>query len=551
MPEFVRVASIHDLADGEMRQVDADGTAVLLARVDGTFHACTAFCTHYGAPLADGVLDGTTVVCPWHHAAFDVASGALCQPPALDALRRFPVRVDGDDVLVAAPDDADEHGKGIAYRESDGETPAMASVDATADDRLFLLVGAGAAAASCAEALRAQGYRGRLVMATPETKPPYDRTKLSKGYLADPDDAALRLRDGAFYESHGIEMWTGRAVSALDPDARTATFEDGETVTYDVALVATGGTPRRLPIEGATLDGVQLLRSWEDARTLADRVGDAESVAIIGASFIGMEAASSLRGRGLAVTVVGREETPFENVLGPDVGGVFEKAARDQGVQFRLGADVQRITTVAADPEAETPRRLRVETSAGHVTADVVLLGVGVSPATAFLEGADFRRDDGGLIVDERLRAAPGLYAAGDVAVVPDARTGKAVRIEHWRVAQQHGRAAAHAMLADTDPTLEVAPFADVPFFWTGQFGLSLRYVGHAERWDEVIVDGSLDDRDFLAAYVSGGAVRAIATVGRDRQAAAAQRLLDRRALPAPAAFRAGVDLEAVLRDVG
>ncbi|WP_412069817.1 FAD-dependent oxidoreductase [Rubrivirga sp. IMCC43871] len=551
MSDFVRVASTHDLADGEMRQVDADGTAVLLSRVNGAFHACTAFCTHYGAPLVDGVLDGTTVVCPWHHAAFDVASGALCQPPALDALRSFPVRVVGDDVLVAAPADADAHGKGIAYRESDGETPAMADVDAAADDRLFLLVGAGAAASACAEALRAEGYRGRLVMATPETRAPYDRTKLSKGYLADPDDAALRLRDGAFYESHGVETWTGRAVTALDPDARTATFEDGETVTYDVALVASGGTPRRLPIDGATLDGVLLLRSWDDARTLAGRVGKATSVAIIGASFIGMEAASSLRGRGLEVTVIGREETPFEGVLGPDVGGVFEKAARDKGVAFRLGADVQRIQTVASDPGADRPRRLRVETSAGHVTADVVLLGVGVAPATGFLKGAAFRRDDGGLVVDERLRAAPGLYAAGDVAVVPDARTGHAVRIEHWRVAQQHGRAAARAMLADTDPTRQVDPYDDVPFFWTGQFGVSLRYVGHAEHWDEVIVDGSLDDRDFMAAYVSGGTVRAVVTVGRDRQAAAAQRLLDRRALPAPATFRTGVDLETVLRDAG
>ena len=357
MPDFVRVASTSDLADGEMRQVEADGTAVLLSRVEGAFHACTAFCTHYGAPLATGVLEGTTVYCPWHHAAFDVCSGALCEPPALDALRSFEVRIEGDDVLVRVPPDADEHGKGVDYRESDGEAPSMANVDLE-DDRLFLILGAGAAAQACAEELRHLGYRGRLVLATQETRPPYDRTKLSKGYLGgDADADALRLRDADFYETHGIEVWTDRTVTALDPDAKTVSFDKREPVTYDVALVATGGTPRRLPIEGADLEGVHLLRSWDDAQTLVSRVEGKRSVAIIGASFIGMESASSLVGRDLEVTVIGREETPFEGVLGADVGGVFQRAAQDKGVRFRLGADVERIETVASDPHAETDRK--------------------------------------------------------------------------------------------------------------------------------------------------------------------------------------------------
>ncbi|WP_420456597.1 FAD-dependent oxidoreductase [Rubrivirga sp.] len=552
MPDFVRVASTADLADGEMRQVQADGTDVLLSRVDGTFHACTAFCTHYGAPLATGVLDGTTVVCPWHHAVFDVASGALCEPPAPDALRTFEVRVDGDDVLVRVPDDADVHGKGAPYHESDGATPPMADVDADADDRLFLLVGAGAAAEACAEALRTEGYRGRLVMATKETRPPYDRTALSKGYLGgSTGDGALRLRDGAFYESHGIEVWTDRTVTGLDPDDRTVTFDQGDPVTYDVALVATGGAPRRLPVKGADLDGVLLLRSWHDAQALIDRVEGAAAVAIVGASFIGMEAASSLVGRGLDVTVIGRESVPFEDVLGAEVGRVFQDAAHAKGVAFRLGADIERIETVHSDPDTNSPRRLRVVLADAAVEADVVLLGVGVTPATDFLEGEAFRRDDGGVTVDTHLRAAPGLFAAGDVAVFPEARLGQPVRIEHWRLAQQHGRAAAHNMLAEGDPTLTPANFDRVPFFWTGQFGVSLRYVGHVEDWDEVIVDGSLDDRDFVAAYVEGGAVRALAAVGRDPAAAAFHRLLARGQTPSPDAFRAGLDLRAALRDAG
>lgn len=554
MSDFVRVASITDLADGEMRQVQADGTDVLLTRIEGRYHACTAFCTHYGAPLATGVLDGTTVVCPWHHATFDVTSGALCEPPALDGLRSFEVRVEGDEVQVRVPADADAHGEGIDYRESDGQEPSMAAPDAEADDRLFLLLGAGAASQACAEALRERGYRGRLVLVSSETRSPYDRTKLSKAYLAGgAGDDALRLRDAAFYERHGIEVWTDQRITAVDPDTRTVSFDRRDPVTYDAALVATGGTPRRLPIPGGDLDGVLLLRSWHDAETLRRRSTDRSSAAIVGASFIGMEAASGLRTQGLDVTVIGRESVPFEPILGAEVGAVFQAAAEDAGVRFRLGADVAEIQTVHSDPDTGAQRRLRVLLADDDdgVVADLVLLGVGVSPATSFLSGAPFRRSDGGLITDETLQLAPGLFAAGDVAVVPEAGQDRTVRIEHWRLAQQHGRTAAVNMLADGDPTLRPTPFASVPFFWTGQFGVSLRYVGHVESWDEVLIDGSLDDRQFVAAYVEDGEVRALAAVGRDKDAAAFHRLLARGAVPSPDEFRAGVDLQARLAAVG
>ena len=251
-------------------------------------------------------------------------------------------------------------------------------------------------------------------------------------------------------------------------------------------------------------------------------------------------------GQGLDVTVIGREETPFESVLGAEVGAVFQRAAQDKGVAFRLGADVQRIETVASDPDAGTPRRLRVVLKDGDpVEADLVLMGVGVTPATGFLEGADFRRDDGGLVVSKTLRVVPGLFAAGDVAAFPGAH-GR-VRIEHWRLAQQHGRTAALNMLIDADPTAIPHPFDGVPFFWTGQYGVSLRYVGHADEWDEVIVEGSLEDREFLAAYVRDGEVRALAAVGRDRDAAAFHRLVARGETPTPDDFREGADLHSRL----
>ena len=541
MPDFVRVAAASDLAEGEMRQVSADGTDVLLARVGDRFHACTAFCTHYGAPLATGVLSGTTVVCPWHHAMFDVATGALEQPPALDALRTFEVKVDGDDVLVLVPDDADAHGAGVPYCKSDGRLRSMARLDAEADGRLFLILGAGAAAQAAAEELRASGYAGRLVMVTQEHRPPYDRTKLSKGYLAgDAGDDALLLREGAFYERYGIEVWTERTVTGLDPERRTVAFEGRPPVTYDACLVATGGAPRRLSMEGRDLDGVLLLRSWRDARRIVDRVGGARSVGVIGASFIGMEAASDLAARGLKVTVFGAEDVPFAGVLGPEVGAVFRAAAEEKGVRFRLGAGVDRIQ--------EREDGLRVIVGPNRCDVDVVLMGVGVEPATGFLRGAPFRRQDGGLETDATLKLADGLYAAGDVAAFPYGPSGERVRIEHWRLAQQHGRLAAYNMLGDADPTVRPLSFQDVPFFWTGQFGLSLRYVGHAEAWDEVVVNGSLDEREFVAAYVRDGVVRALAAVGRDRDAAAFHALMARGQTPSPADIRDGADLQARLR---
>ena len=533
MPEYVRVASLSDLADGAMLQADADGTTVLLSRVGGEVHATTAFCPHYGAPLATGVLHGSTVVCPWHHAAFDVCSGRLEEPPSLDGLRTFPVRVDGDDILVAVPDDADAHGKGIAYHESDGDEPERASGD---DDRLALIVGAGAAGQAAAEAIRESGFTGRVALVTPETHAPYDRTKLSKGFLSgDADEDALRLRGADFYERLGLEVWTDREVTALDSDGKTATLSSGETVAFDACVVATGGAPRRLPVPGADLDGVHVLRSWADAASLTADLSDGARVVVVGGSFIGMESASSLTARGASVTVVDRAAVPLAGALGEAVGEAFRAAAEAKGVAFRLGADLDRIerdddglTVCLADGTA--------------LPADAVLLGVGVTPATDFLDGAAFRRDDGGLETDAALRVAPGVFAAGDVAAYPEARLGERVRIEHWRLAQQHGRHIGLHLFADAPE-----PFTGVPFFWTGQFGINLRYVGHAASWDEVVVDGSLDDRDAAVYYLSGGRAVAGAFVGRDPAAAAFNLLLAAEGPPAADAVRGGFDPAAAL----
>ena len=528
MSDPIRVADAGTVRDGEMAEVDAGGTPVLLARVGGRLHACAARCPHYGAPLATGVLDGPHVVCPWHHARFDVTTGALCDPPALDGLQAYAVeeRDGGVFVTVAGP----------------AHVPPPAQQDT--DGRLFLVLGAGAAAQAAAEELRRQGFQGRIALATPEAEPPYDRTKLSKAYAAGTaDDAGLPLRAADFQAARGIETWTGRTAVALDPDARTVTFEDGETVAYDACLVATGGTPRRLDVPGADLPGVFVLRSHADARALVGALPRARRAVVVGASFIGMEAASSLRERGLEVTVVDRAAVPLEAALGADVGRVFRDAAEAKGVAFRMEAAIDRIDADGdADGDAGGDGLAVVLASGERLPADVVVLGVGVTPATAFLAGHAFHGDGGGLETDAALRLADALFAAGDVAAVP-AASGERVRIEHWRLAQQHGRAAARAMLGESEP------FEGVPFFWSGQFGLALRAVGHAHAPDERVVVGSLADAAFVSYAVEGGRAVAALALGRDKDAAAFHHLLRRGLAPTAAEVRGGFDPQARLAE--
>ncbi|MEM6785505.1 MAG: FAD-dependent oxidoreductase, partial [Bacteroidota bacterium] len=287
----VRVAAVSDLAEGEMKEIEIADTKLLLSNVGGQFFATSAFCTHYGAPLATGVLAGPKVICPWHHAVFDVTDGALDEPPALDALARFETVVEDGDVFVMMP--RDEHG---APRIGDGVAPhqgcvtAMTTLDTQADARTFVIVGGGAAGSAAAETLRQVGYQGRVVLVTDADELPIDRTKLSKGYLAGASRDSLPLRSPNFFERYGIEVRTGHRVSHLDAEAKRIHFADeGDgahmPIAYDAALIATGGTPRRLGIPGADLDGVFLLRSTDDATQIVEAAEAGQSAIVIGTGF--------------------------------------------------------------------------------------------------------------------------------------------------------------------------------------------------------------------------------------------------------------------------
>jgi NADPH-dependent 2,4-dienoyl-CoA reductase/sulfur reductase-like enzyme/nitrite reductase/ring-hydroxylating ferredoxin subunit len=517
------VFKAHELQDGDMREVVVGEAKVLVVRLKGRFYAIGAECTHYGGPLIDGALNGHRVVCPWHQASFDVLTGNLEEPPALDAQPCFDVRVQDGNVIVKVPDAPDNR-----------RTPAMVRRD-PADGRTFVILGAGAAGNAAAETLRQEGFTGRLVMITGEPHLPYDRPNLSKGYLSgEAGPEALPWRTSEFYRDHDIEVLLEHPVDRVEHSRKTLTFADGGSLAYDALLLATGGLPRPLGLPGGKFPNVLTLRSDTDADAIIAAATPASRVVVIGAGFIGMETAASLTKRGLAVTVVASHPVPLGRQLGPEIGGMLQEVHTEHGVAFRLGRTPARLegdgraTTVVLDDGDTLP-------------ADLVVVGLGVNPATWMLMGVPLNQDRS-VSVDSRMRVTDGLYAAGDVARFPDWRDGAPIRIEHWRLAEQHGRVAAHNMAGHR------VEYVGVPFFWSEQFDLFLQYVGYADTWDAVLIHGELHTRNFLAYYVKGNNVLAAAGLQHDRQLAAFSELMRLNLLPSAEEVRRDPGFDPVAR---
>jgi len=484
-----------DLAVGiplaELRQEEPvagqlDGEPVLVVRTGDGIHAIGATCTHYGGPLAEGLIAGDTVRCPWHHACFSLRSGEALAAPALNPLPRWETEVRDGTVYLG--------------RKIEAAPLSPRGRSAVAPEPVVIL-GAGAAGSAAVETLRREGFDGRIVLVDPESEAPYDRPNLSKDYLAgSAPEEWIPLRPTGFYEEHGVERRADPAIS-LDPARREVRLGSGERLEYGTLLIATGATPRSLDVPGAGHTHVHTLRSLADCRRIIADAETGRSAVVVGAGFIGMEVAASLRARGLAVTVVAPDDVPFERVLGPELGVVLWRAHEQNGVDFRLGQIVASIEAdrVVLDDDTAIP-------------ADLVVVGVGVRPETALAEAAGLRVDDG-IVVDEHLRTSdPRIYAAGDNARWPDPRSGEPVRVEHWVVAQRQGQAAARNMLGRAEP------YRDVPFFWTVQFGVGVSYVGHAPGWDRVETEGDPADGDAAFRFLRKGRVLALATIGRDRE---------------------------------
>jgi NADPH-dependent 2,4-dienoyl-CoA reductase/sulfur reductase-like enzyme/nitrite reductase/ring-hydroxylating ferredoxin subunit len=482
------VAAETALMEGRPVAAVLEDRKLLLVRLGGRIYACGNECAHYKAPLTDGLVAGHVVTCPSHNARFDVRDGRLVSPPALNDIPSYEVKIEAGQVWVKPKG-------GVAIEMPPGS-----------DGRTFLIVGAGAAGNAAAETLRREGFSGRIVLITSEAVGPYDRTMLTKDYLSGEAPAKwLPLRGEKFYDRLQIELRTGTQVSSLDPRNRTLGLADGGTLRGDRILLATGGIALRPGIPGIELPGCFTLRSLADADTLIAGLAQVTKVVLIGGSFIALEAASSLRHRGLEVHVVAPGNVPLVRVFGERIGRRLLGLHEQEGVRFHLGRTVVRI---------EGDDRVRaVELSDGRrLPADAVLIGVGIRPAVEFLAGSGLA-GAGAVPVDARQQtAAEGIFAAGDIALVQDPAGGPSRRIEHWAEAERQGRHAARAMLGKGPLPREA------PFFWTRQHGQSVRYVGYAPGWDRVAFRGDPEADSFLAGFYVGGLLKAVAAVGRSRE---------------------------------
>src|SRR5262245_22376276 len=365
----------------------ARGEPVIQVRRADEVLAVGATCTHYGGPLAEGLFGGDSVRCPWHHACFDLRTGAPVRGPASDPIPCYEVAI-ADGLIRVGP----RTGGPITLRRSSSL-------------RTIAIVGAGAAGESAAETLRREGYDGEILLFGADESPPVDRPNLSKDYLAgNAPEEWIPLRPPAFFGEQKIALSLGARVAGIDPAGHKLTLADGREVAWDALLLATGAEPVRPPLPGGDQPHVLTLRTLADSRAIIERATRARRVVVVGASFIGMEVAASLRARNLEVHVVAPEAVPFERTLGPELGAFMRGVHEEHGVRFHLGH-----TVASVEPDAVT-----LSGGDERLTADMVVLGVGVRPSIQLAQAAGLNVDRG-VVVDDRLRtSAAGVFAAGD-----------------------------------------------------------------------------------------------------------------------------------------
>jgi NADPH-dependent 2,4-dienoyl-CoA reductase/sulfur reductase-like enzyme/nitrite reductase/ring-hydroxylating ferredoxin subunit len=494
-PDLKAGVLLSDLAEGRMVLGQVDGEAVLMARIAGEVFAIGATCTHYGGPLAEGLLVGDTVRCPWHHACFSLRTGEAVRAPAFNPVSCWRVEESGGRAYVREKLEPSERRLPPTARPAKPETARI------------VIIGGGAAGFAAAEMLRREDFGGSITMLSADEDTPYDRPNLSKDYLAGTaPEEWIPLRPDDYYRENGIDLVLGTTASEIDKRAREVRTADGRVFRFDKLLIATGAEPIRLSVPGADLSHVRLLRSLKDSRELIARAAAARRVAIVGASFIGLEVAAALRHRDLEVHVIAPEQRPMERVLGPELGQFIHELHRAHGVQFHLGHGVSSIS----------PQQVTLD-DGGAVPADLVVVGIGVRPRLQLAEGAGLAIDRG-IVVNEYLEtSAAGIFAAGDVARWPDPVSGERLRIEHWVVAERQGQTAARNMLGAAER------FAAPPFFWSQHYDIAIDYVGHAERWDKIEVDGDIAKHDAAIHFRRAGRTLALATIFRGRESLAAE----------------------------
>jgi NADPH-dependent 2,4-dienoyl-CoA reductase/sulfur reductase-like enzyme/nitrite reductase/ring-hydroxylating ferredoxin subunit len=496
-PDLVQGIASSELADGGKLVGHVGDEEVLLVRRGTEVFAVGAHCTHYHGPLVDGLVVEDTVRCPWHHAAFDLRTGEALRAPAFSPVACWSVEQRDGRIFVreklARPK--------AKQRGTPGETPEK-----------IVIVGGGAAGFAAAERLRREQFQGSIVMLSNDAAAPVDRPNLSKDYLAGKaPENWLPLRPESFYAKQGIDLRLNADVTGIDARSREVAVAGGSTVPYDRLLLATGAEPVRLSIPGADQAHVLTLRSLADCRAIIEQASSARRAVVMGASFIGLEVAASLRTRGIEVHVVAPDKRPMERILGAEMGDLVRSLHEEHGVIFHLEETASAIEG--------TQVKLK---GGGTIEADLVVVGIGVRPRTDLAEKGGLTIDRG-VVVDECLQTStPGIFAAGDIARWPDRRSGERTRIEHWVVAERQGQTAALSMLGQREK------FDAVPFFWSRHYNLRINYVGHAEKWDELAIDGEIAGKDCLLRFKRSGRLMAVASISRDLESLQAEVAMER-----------------------
>jgi apoptosis-inducing factor 3 len=485
-PDLALGVAFAQLADGSVLVGHVGEEQVLLVRRGREVFAVAAQCSHYHGPLAEGLVVGETVRCPWHHACFDLRTGEAIRAPALSSIDCWSVELRDDKIFVS--------------EKRTGTKPAPRHKASGATPDKIVIVGGGAAAFAAAEMLRREQHRGSIVMLSDDDASPVDRPNLSKDYLAGtaPEDW-VPLRSDSYYSDSGIDLRLKTKVTGIDPRECEVALADGRNVPYDRLLLATGAEPVRLSIPGAEQPHIHTLRSLADSRAIIERAKTSRRAVVIGASFIGLEAAGALRTRGLEVHVVAPEKRPMERLLGPQMGDFVRSLHEEHGVVFHLEDTVS----------AFEGNRTRLK-SGGTLEADLVVCGVGVRPRIELADKAGLTIDRG-VVVDKYLEtSAPGIFAAGDIARWPDLYSGESIRVEHWVVAQRQGQTAALNLLGYHQR------FDAVPFFWSQHYDVPINYVGRAEKWDELAIEGDIPGKDCLLRFKFKSRTLAVASIFRD-----------------------------------
>jgi NADPH-dependent 2,4-dienoyl-CoA reductase/sulfur reductase-like enzyme/nitrite reductase/ring-hydroxylating ferredoxin subunit len=500
-PDLAQGIPLDDLADGSMIGGHVGEEPVLLVRRGDEFFAIGSACSHYGGPLADGLAVDDTVRCPWHHARFSLRTGEAIGAPAFNPVACWRVdKRDGKACVREKIEPSARRGAGQARSASENAERVV-------------IVGGGAAGFAVAEMLRREGFAGSVALLSSDDAAPYDRPNCSKDYLAGnaPEDW-IPLKSAEFYREHAIDVALGTNVTGIDVKAQQVAVAGGRNLAFDKLVLATGAEPIRLDIPGAGEPHVHVLRSLGDARAIIANTKEARHAVVVGASFIGLEAAASLRARELEVHVVAPERRPMERILGREFGDFIRELHEEHGVVFHLEE-----TAAAIDGHKV---RLKGGTT---LSADLVVVGIGVRPRTGLAEQAGLAIDRG-VVVNEYLEtSAPGIYAAGDIARWPDPHSGEKLRIEHWVVAERQGQTVARNIMGRRER------FADVPFFWSQHYDLPINYVGHAEKWDELEIEGDIKARDCVVRYRRDGKLLAVASIYRDVDSLKEELAMERR----------------------